>query len=94
MTARTDIASCLITAAPDAIYRTFIDPDALMAWLPPRGMTGRILQFEPWEGGRYRIELAYEGASGAGKSTARSDISGGPFIVFPVECSPSRRFPQ
>ncbi len=78
---RTDTASRLIAAPPDAIYRAFVDPDALMAWLPPDGMTGRTLLFEPWEGGRYRIALAYEG-DGAGKTDGRTYISAGRFLAL------------
>jgi uncharacterized protein YndB with AHSA1/START domain len=86
---RTDTASRLIAASPDAIFRAFVDPEALMAWLPPAGMSGRALLFEPWEGGRYRIVLTYEEAAapgGKGKSDARSDISAGSFLaVVPGE---------
>ena len=73
----------------DAIYAALVDPEALMAWLPPEGMTGRALLFEPWQGGRYRIELAHQ-AGGAGKTTARTDISSGRFLVL----EPGRRVVQ
>lgn len=84
MTLRTDTATRFIAAAADAIYRAFVDPDALMAWLPPRGMTGRALLFEPWRGGRYRIELTHEGEA-QGKTTARTDISAGRFLALEPE---------
>ena len=79
---RTDTASLVIAARPDAIYRAFADPDALMTWLPPGRMTGRALEYDFREGGRCRIELAYEGAAGpgAGKTTERTDISSGCFL--------------
>ena len=57
---RIDTASRLIAASPEAIYAAFVDAGRLMIWLPPTGMTGRALLFEPWEGGRYRIELTYD----------------------------------
>ena len=47
---RTDTASLVIAAQPDAVYRAFADPDALMAWLPPGNMTGRVAvrrEFQP-----------------------------------------------
>ena len=55
-----------------------------MAWLPPAGMSGRSLLFEPWEGGRYRIELALEDARPRvpGKTTARTDITSGRFLTL------------
>jgi uncharacterized protein YndB with AHSA1/START domain len=79
---RTDTATLLIGAPADAIYNAFMDPEALMAWLPPRGMAGRVLLFEPWEGGRYRIELTLEGEGHhvSGKTTERTDITSGRFI--------------
>lgn len=86
---RTDRASRFVAAAPDAIYGALLDPDALMAWLPPRGMTGRALLFEPREGGRYRIELSLE-SEGTGKTTAKSDVSAGRFLAL----DPGRRVVQ
>ena len=89
MSARTDTASRLIPATSDAIYAALIDPDALMSWLPPDGMSGRTLLFEPWQGGRYRIELTHD-ADGAGKTTTRADISAGRFLLL----EPGRRLVQ
>lgn len=86
MAARTDKASRRVAASPDAIYAAFVDPDALMAWLPPAGMTGRALLFEPWQSGRYRIALSYEG-EGQGKTADRTDISAGRFLAL----EPARR---
>jgi uncharacterized protein YndB with AHSA1/START domain len=86
---RTDTASRRIAASPEAIYRVLTDPEALMAWLPPTGMTGQTLLFEPWEGGRYRIELRYD-KPGAGKTDAGSDITWGRFLAL----VPGRRLVQ
>ncbi len=44
---RTDMASRVIAASPQVIYRAFIDADAWPQWLPPSGMTGRVDVFEP-----------------------------------------------
>ena len=85
MAGRTDTATRLIHASPDAIYGAFVDAKLLMAWLPPEGMSGRALLFEPWEGGRYRIELTYEtnmAPGGAGKTTDRTDLSAGRLLVL------------
>jgi uncharacterized protein YndB with AHSA1/START domain len=90
---RTDKASRPIAAPPDAVYRALTDPEALMAWLPPTGMSGEALLFEPWESGRYRIALRYESAAppgGKGKTGARSDISAGRFLAL----EPDRRVVQ
>lgn len=92
MAGRTDCAIRLIHASPEAVYRAFVEADALIAWLPPEGMSGRILLFEPWAGGRYRIELTLEGEGHAvsGKTTQRTDIVSGRF----VELDPGGRIVQ
>jgi uncharacterized protein YndB with AHSA1/START domain len=89
---RTDTASRLIAATPERIYAAFVDAEALMAWLPPDGMTGRVLELEAREGGRYRIELRYgdETAESVGKTTGRTDVSKGRF----VEMVPGQRIKQ
>ena len=63
-----------------------------MKWLPPSGMTGRALEYDFSEGGRYRIELQYEEGkrSGSGKTTNSSDITNGHFL----ELVPGRRIKQ
>jgi uncharacterized protein YndB with AHSA1/START domain len=72
---RTDSASKVIGAPPDRVYAALVDPEALTAWLPPEGMSGRFEHFDARPGGSYRLVLTYEDASSApGKSTADSDI--------------------
>lgn len=83
---RTDTASRRVAASPDAVYATFADPDALMVWLPPEGMRGRVLDYDFRVGGQYRIELSYESA-GAGKTTAHTDMTAGRFLAL----EPGRR---
>jgi uncharacterized protein YndB with AHSA1/START domain len=89
---RIDEAQRLIRAEPDAIYAAFLDISSLEAWLPPGDMTGRVLELDAREGGRYRIELRYgDGAAdGVGKTTGRTDVSKGRF----VEMVPGRRIKQ
>jgi uncharacterized protein YndB with AHSA1/START domain len=72
---RTDSASRVVAAPPDRVYGALVDPDALTAWLPPAGMSGRFEKFDPRPGGSYRLVLTYADASSApGKATAESDI--------------------
>jgi uncharacterized protein YndB with AHSA1/START domain len=72
---RTDRASRVIAAPLESVWTAFVDPAALVAWLPPGGMTGRFERFEARPGGSYRMVLTYADASGApGKATADSDI--------------------
>ena len=78
---RTDTASRVIAAAPDRVYAALVDPDALVTWLPPDGMTGRFERFDARPGGSYRLVLTYADASAArGKSSADSDIVDARFV--------------
>ncbi|MPZ53842.1 MAG: ATPase [Acidimicrobiia bacterium] len=72
---RTDTASRVIAASPEHVYEAFVDPEALVEWLPPDGMTGSFEHFDPRPGGSYRMILTYEDVSTSpGKSTENSDI--------------------
>ena len=79
---RTDTASRNVAAAPEAVYAAFAEPEALMKWLPPNTMSGRVLEYDFRQGGRYRIALTYDGAAqtNLGKTTAQTDVSSGRFI--------------
>src|SRR5262249_46547235 len=78
---RTDSATRVIDAPPEAIYRAFLDPEAWVKWLPPEGMTGRIYKFEPRPGGNYRMALTHRKVDRAtpGKTSEGTDIVMGPF---------------
>jgi uncharacterized protein YndB with AHSA1/START domain len=78
---RTDAESRTIEAAPEAIYRAFVDRDALLQWLPPKGMTARIERFDARVGGGYRMVLTYT-EGGAGKSSERTDVVDAVFVAL------------
>jgi uncharacterized protein YndB with AHSA1/START domain len=79
--ARTDTASRTIAAPPDRVYAALVDPEALTAWLPPDGMSGRFERFDARPGGSYRLVLTYADASTArGKATTDSDIVEARFV--------------
>jgi uncharacterized protein YndB with AHSA1/START domain len=84
---RTDRASRVIAAPPERVWAALVDPKALMAWLPPAGMTGRFERFDARPGGSYRMVLTYSNPSGApGKASADSDIVEGRFAgIVPGE---------
>jgi len=91
MAGRTDSASRIIGATPEAIYDAFVDPEAQMRWLPPEGMTGKFDRFEPWSGGHYRLTLTFSGEHAtAGKSSADADTVEGRL----VELIPGKRIVQ
>jgi uncharacterized protein YndB with AHSA1/START domain len=47
----------VLRAAPEKIYRAFLDPDAMAKWLPPNGFTGNVQQMEAKVGGKYRMSF-------------------------------------
>ena len=73
--------SRIIRAPRQTIYEAFMNPEALVEWLPPQGMRATLSAFEPQEGGTYRMVLTYLKAedSGRGKSSDRSDVVRGRF---------------
>lgn len=78
---RTDFASRVIAAAPERVYAALVDPEALIIWLPPDGMSGRFERFDPRPGGSYRLVLTYADASASpGKATANTDVVEARFI--------------
>jgi uncharacterized protein YndB with AHSA1/START domain len=76
-------ASRLIRAAPDALYGGFMGPAALVAWLPPAQMTGKMHAFEARVGG-YRTSLFYPSSEPTprGKTTAGEDMVSVRFVEF------------
>ena len=78
---RTDTASRVIAAPLQRVFAALVDPDALLAWLPPSGMTGRFERFDARPGGSYRLVLTYDDPVAAtGKATASSDIVEARFV--------------
>jgi uncharacterized protein YndB with AHSA1/START domain len=68
-----------IDAPPSAVYRALLDPQAVAAWRVPAGMTSQVHEFDPREGGRFRISLTYDEPTRAGKTTAQTDTYHGHF---------------
>ena len=44
-------------APPERVYRAFIDPDAMVKWLPPHGFTARVHHLDARVGGSYRMSF-------------------------------------
>ena len=77
----TDEAVRRIDAAPQRVFHALSDPDSIVRWLPPEGMTGRVEHFDLRQGGTYRIVLTYLDATGSpGKSSGDEDVVEGRFI--------------
>ncbi|MCK5858150.1 SRPBCC family protein [Abyssibacter sp.] len=47
----------VLRATPDRIYRAFIDPAAMVKWLPPFGFTGEVHSQDARVGGRYQMSF-------------------------------------
>ncbi len=44
-------------AAPEKIYQAFIDPEAMVKWLPPNGFTGKVDHVDARVGGTYKMSF-------------------------------------
>jgi uncharacterized protein YndB with AHSA1/START domain len=47
----------VLRAAPEKVYRAFLEADAMVKWLPPHGFTGRVHHLDPREGGTYKMSF-------------------------------------
>ena len=47
----------VLRATPERIYRAFLDPDALVKWLPPHGFTGKVHHLDAKVGGTYKMSF-------------------------------------
>jgi uncharacterized protein YndB with AHSA1/START domain len=47
----------VVRAAPEKIYRAFLDPDAMVKWLPPNGFTGKVHHIDARVGGTYKMSF-------------------------------------
>jgi uncharacterized protein YndB with AHSA1/START domain len=75
------MGSRVIAASPERVYSAFVDPESLLAWLPPSGMSATFERFDLRPGGSYRMVLTYDDAAAQrGKATADSDIVEARFV--------------
>jgi uncharacterized protein YndB with AHSA1/START domain len=47
----------VLKAPPERIYRAFLDPEAMVKWLPPHGFTGKVHQLDAKVGGTYKMSF-------------------------------------
>jgi uncharacterized protein YndB with AHSA1/START domain len=57
----------VLRAAPEKVYKAFLDADAMAKWLPPNGFTGKVHHLEARVGGTYKMSFTNFG-SGTGHS--------------------------
>src|SRR5687767_7058532 len=47
----------VLRAKPERVYRAFLDPDAMVKWLPPHGFTAKVHHMEARVGGTFRMSF-------------------------------------
>ena len=47
----------VIMAPPERVYRAFLDPTAMVKWLPPNGFTGEVHHMDAKVGGSYKMSF-------------------------------------
>lgn len=47
----------VLRAPAERVYKAFIDPDAMVKWLPPFGFTGKMHSMDARVGGSYRMSF-------------------------------------
>lgn len=70
----------VLRAPAERVYRAFLDPDAMVKWLPPHGFTAKVHQSDVREGGGYRMSFT-------NFSTGSTHSFGGSY----VELTPNQR---
>ena len=70
----------VLTAKPEQVYKAFLDPDAMVKWLPPNGFTGKVHQMDARVGGGHRMSFT-------NFTSGKSHSFGGKYI----ELTPSER---
>lgn len=84
---RIDQASRMIAASPREVFRAFVEPHAIIRWLPPAGASAVLEEFDPRPGGAFRMTLTFDHDGSTKRKTSQSsDTVDGRFveIVEPV----------
>jgi uncharacterized protein YndB with AHSA1/START domain len=63
----------VLRAPPERVYRAFLDPKAMVKWLPPHGFTGEVHRSDAKVGGGYRMSFT-------NFATGQSHAFGGTYV--------------
>src|SRR6185503_4077536 len=63
----------VLRAAPERVYKAFIDADAMNKWLPPNGFTGKVHHMDARVGGSFKMSFS-------NFTTGKSHSFGGEFL--------------
>jgi len=47
----------VLRAKPERVYRAFLEPEAMVKWLPPHGFTGKVHEIDARVGGSYKMSF-------------------------------------
>jgi len=47
----------VLRAPPERVYRAFLEPDALVKWIPPNGFIAKVHHMDPRVGGSYKMSF-------------------------------------
>ncbi len=70
----------VLRSTPERVYKAFLDPDAMVKWLPPNGFTARMHELDARVGGTHRMSFT-------NFTTGESHSFGGKYL----ELKPSER---
>lgn len=63
----------VLRAPAERVYRAFLDPEAMVKWMPPHGFTGKVHHVEAKTGGSFRMSFT-------NFSTGHSHAFGGKYL--------------
>ena len=70
----------VLRATPERVYRAFLDPDAMVKWLPPNGFTAKVHHMDAKVGGTHKMSFT-------NFTTGKSHSFGGRYL----ELTPNER---
>ena len=80
MSERTVRLHRVLKAKPERVYRAFLDPDAIVKWLPPHGFTCKVDHLDATVGGTFRMSFK-------NFTTGHSHSFGGEYVeLVPSRC--------
>ena len=47
----------VLKTTPEKLYKAFLDPEAMVKWLPPHGFTGKVHSMDARVGGSYKMSF-------------------------------------
>jgi uncharacterized protein YndB with AHSA1/START domain len=63
----------VLKAKPERVYRAFLDPDAIVKWMPPNGFTAKVHHMDTRAGGSFKMSFT-------NFSTGKSHSFGGEYV--------------